>query len=103
MGWMKSLGRKTHKAGNRFLKTTDKVAKFAKSASHIATDVGTGVSAFGAMTGQPEIAAAGAAVAGAGMLGTAAVKGYRGIRKGDMNQAVEGAVEAHEHHHQHFV
>jgi hypothetical protein len=95
--------KKTRKAGNKFLKTTDKVAKFAKSASHVASDVGSGVAAFGAATGQPELVAGGAALAGAGALGSAAVKGYRGIRKGDVKQAVQGASEAHGHHSQHFA
>mgnify|MGYP003659166241 FL=1 len=103
MGFWKSLGRKTHKAGNKFLKSADKVAKFTKSASHVATDVGEGVAAFGAVTGQPELVAGGAALAGAGMMGGAAVKGYRGIRKGDVSQAVQGASEAHGHHKKHFV
>tara|TARA_R110000787_G_scaffold213618_1_gene323128 strand:+ start:329 stop:640 length:312 start_codon:yes stop_codon:yes gene_type:complete len=102
MGFWKSLGRKTHKAGNKFLKSTDKVAKFTKSVSHVASDVGGGVAAFGAATGQPELVAGGAALAGAGAMGTAAVKGYRGIRKGDVKQAVSGATEAHGHHAQHF-
>ena len=99
----KNFWTKTKKAGNKFLKTTDRVAKLGHKAAHAATDVGGAVSAFGAMTAQPEIVAAGAALAGAGAVGTGAVNAYRGIRKGDTKRAVAGASQAHSAHAQHFA
>jgi len=98
-----SFWKKTKRAGKKFLKTTDKVAKFAKSAGHTATDVGGAVSAFGTVTAQPEIVAAGAALAGAGALTSSGAKAYGSIRKGDVKGAVHHGSDAHHHHSQHFA
>ena len=101
MGFFKTLGRKTHKAANKFAKTADKGAKFVKSASHVARDVGKVAEVVGAATGQPEIIAGGAALRAAGKVGGKGVKAYRSIRKGDHEGAMKAAHSAH-HSHSHF-
>ena len=95
---MRILGKKTTRRMNKMLKTTSAVGTVARKSGHFVEQAGKGVAMFGAMTGQPEIVAAGAGLVAAGDVaqvgGIAMRKTSQGIMKGDKSKVQSGLSKA---------
>jgi len=84
------FGSKARKFGNRFLKNMATGGTIARKSGHVVEDVGKVVATFGAVSGQPEIAGAGAGMIIAGdaaqEAGIIARKGAIGAKTGDASK-----------------
>ncbi len=84
------FGSKARKFSNRFLKNMATGGTIARKSGHVVEDVGKVVATFGAVSGQPEISAAGAGMILAGdaaqEAGIIARRGSMGVKKGDMSK-----------------
>ena len=95
---MRILGKKTTRRFNHALKSSSAVGTVARKGGHFLEQSGKAVAMVGALTGQPEIVAAGTGMVVAGDVaqvgGIALRKTSQGIMKGDRSKVQSGLSKA---------